>query len=186
MTDKINVVSSYGWGDGTANSSLAYLTEPVIRELQRFGARKILDLGCGNGAFSHYLQKQGFEVVGCDIDKQGISIASSSKESEAIFRNIGVYDQPESLEVKDFCAVVSTEVIEHLFFPAALPRFSRAVLKQGGYLIISTPYHGFIKNLLICLTGKWDSHHNPLWDGGHIKFWSFGWYPISYPHTPKS
>lgn len=35
------------------------------------------------------------------------------------------------------------------------------------------PYHGYLKNLLICLAGEWDSHHTPLWDGGHIKFWSY-------------
>jgi SAM-dependent methyltransferase len=72
-----------------------------------------------------------------------------------------------------FDVVISTEVIEHLFLQAARPRFAASVLKPGGYLIVTTPYHGYFKNLLICLLGKWDSHHTPLWDGGHIKFWSF-------------
>jgi len=39
-------------------------------------------------------------------------------------------------------------------------------------LIISTPYHGYLKNLALAFTGKWDTHANPLWDGGHIKLWS--------------
>ncbi|TAF47005.1 MAG: hypothetical protein EAZ64_01050 [Sphingobacteriales bacterium] len=42
----------------------------------------------------------------------------------------------------------------------------------GGELIISTPYHGYFKNLLIALTGNFDRHFTVLWDGGHIKFWS--------------
>jgi hypothetical protein len=46
------------------------------------------------------------------------------------------------------------------------------VLKPGGYLVLSTPYHGYLKNLALSLTGKWDFHHSPLRDGGHIKFWS--------------
>lgn len=29
-----------------------------------------------------------------------------------------------------------------------------------------------MKNLLIAVLGKFDSHVNPLWDCGHIKFWS--------------
>ena len=41
-----------------------------------------------------------------------------------------------------------------------------------GQLICSTPYHGYLKNLALSLVNKWDDHHNPLWDGGHIKFFS--------------
>lgn len=93
-------------------------------------------------------------------------------KSGAEFRLASVYESPNALGETGFDAVISTEVIEHLFLPAALPRFARAVLKPGGHLIVTTPYHGYIKNLLICLAGKWDSHHTPLWDGGHIKFWS--------------
>jgi hypothetical protein len=37
---------------------------------------------------------------------------------------------------------------------------------------IMTPCHGYFKNLLLALTGKLDAHHDPLWDHGHIKFWS--------------
>jgi len=42
----------------------------------------------------------------------------------------------------------------------------------GGEMIISTPYHGYLKNLALAITGKMDSHFTVLWDGGHIKFWS--------------
>src|SRR5205823_87599 len=61
---------------------------------------------------------------------------------------------------------------EHLVRPRNLPRFAKQLLRPGGHLIISTPYHGYLKNLLLALTDKWDAHLNPFWDGGHIKFWS--------------
>jgi 2-polyprenyl-6-hydroxyphenyl methylase/3-demethylubiquinone-9 3-methyltransferase len=38
--------------------------------------------------------------------------------------------------------------------------------------IISTPYHGYWKNLALALTGQMDRHFTALWDGGHVKFWS--------------
>jgi hypothetical protein len=25
---------------------------------------------------------------------------------------------------------------------------------------------------MLSVFNKWDKHHTPLWDGGHIKFWS--------------
>ncbi len=46
------------------------------------------------------------------------------------------------------------------------------MLSPGGVFILSTPYHGYWKNLALALTGKLDSHFTALWDHGHIKFWS--------------
>jgi hypothetical protein len=45
-------------------------------------------------------------------------------------------------------------------------------LKPDGYLVLTTPYHGYFKNLVLSILGKWDAHLSPLWEGGHIKFWS--------------
>jgi len=42
---------------------------------------------------------------------------------------------------------------------------------RGG-AIVSTPYHGYLKNLALAVTGKMDAHFTALWDHGHIKFWS--------------
>lgn len=38
--------------------------------------------------------------------------------------------------------------------------------------ILSTPYHGYWKNLTLAIFGKMDAHFTALWDHGHIKFWS--------------
>jgi 2-polyprenyl-6-hydroxyphenyl methylase/3-demethylubiquinone-9 3-methyltransferase len=45
-------------------------------------------------------------------------------------------------------------------------------LDPGGLAIVSTPYHGYFKNLAMAITGKLDAHFTALWDHGHIKFWS--------------
>ncbi len=51
-------------------------------------------------------------------------------------------------------------------------RVAKQCLHPGGTLIVTTPYHGYFKNLALALTGKLDSHFTTLWDGGHIKFFS--------------
>ena len=88
------------------------------------------------------------------------------------FYLLGAYDEPTPLHDASYDAVVSTEVIEHLFLPRSLPRFASGVLRPRGHLILSTPYHGYLKNLALSVAGQWDRHFSPLWDGGHIKFWS--------------
>jgi SAM-dependent methyltransferase len=165
-----NKVENYGWRDSEKVCSHSYLAPAVIDVCQKLGARRILDLGCGNGALSRTLSDAGFEVTGCDSDNIGIELAQRANPG-LTFKTVGVYDDPALLG-GSFDAVVSAEVVEHLFLPRYLPKFARTVLKSGGYLIVTTPYHGYVKNLIVSLLDKWDHHHNPLWDGGHIKFWS--------------
>ena len=47
-----------------------------------------------------------------------------------------------------------------------------SLLSKNGKLFISTPYHGYFKNLLLALSGKLDQHFTALWEFGHIKFFS--------------
>ena len=90
---------------------------------------------------------------------------------ELVFHQIGV-DDPSAVGAGSFDVAIATEVIEHLVRPRNLLGFAKQLLRPGGHLIISTPYHGYLKNLFIALSNKWDSHLAPLWDGGHIKLWS--------------
>ena len=51
-------------------------------------------------------------------------------------------------------------------------RAAKKLLKPNVRLIITTPYHGYLKNIALAVTGKMDKHFTVLWDGGHIKFFS--------------
>ena len=71
-----------------------------------------------------------------------------------------------------FDAVFCLEVIEHSFLPRSLIDSLEKMTKKNGYIFLSTPYHGYLKNLVIALLGKFDEHFTSLWDFGHIKFFS--------------
>jgi 2-polyprenyl-3-methyl-5-hydroxy-6-metoxy-1,4-benzoquinol methylase len=68
--------------------------------------------------------------------------------------------------------VISSDVIEHFYRPADLLESAAALLGPEGHLLIGTPYHGYLKNLVLSVTGRMDAHFTALWDGGHIKFFS--------------
>jgi len=135
------------------------------------GAR-ILDAGCGNGFISGELLKHGFRVIGVDVSASGIDICRRSYP-EAEFHIASVGD-PDLVRIvgNDFDGIVASEVIEHLYAPADFFANGRRLLKDGGVLVLSTPYHGYLKNLLLALTGAMEAHLQPDHEGGHIKFWS--------------
>ena len=71
-----------------------------------------------------------------------------------------------------FPVVVSLEVVEHVYAPRKYAATLFSLLEPGGVAIVSTPYHGYLKNLALAVAGKMDAHFTALWDHGHIKFWS--------------
>ena len=171
MTD--NVVENYGWSSAQTPYSLGYIAPRILEVLKKLSVNRVMDLGAGNGALCSELAAAGYQVTGIECDKKGVEIAQSSHPGIP-FYNFGVQDNPADLLVHEeaFDAVVSTEVIEHLFSPHLLPVYASGVLKPDGYLVVTTPYHGYLKNLALSILGKWDKHHAALRHGSHIKFWS--------------
>lgn len=170
----MNPISSdneYRYHRGHQPQTQAMLSPLVLHYARQGAAKRVLDIGCGNGHMCGELNEQGIEVVGIDPSQSGIDEARALCPS-VTFHTMGIYDPPQQLGSECFDFACALEVVEHLYHPRELPRFAAALLRPGGLLLLSTPYHGWLKNLLIALLGKWDHHHSPLWDGGHIKFWS--------------
>ncbi|MBB2144086.1 methyltransferase domain-containing protein [Pedobacter sp. LMG 31464] len=164
----------YGYHSANATHAHQYIAQPIIKLLNKNTNQTILDLGCGNGALVKQLSEIGFNAYGTDASETGIKIASTFSKERFAVQDLSTDELPEKFANLNFDTIISTEVIEHLYDPRKFIQFCKKILVKngGGELILSTPYHGYIKNLLLAITGKWDQHANPLWDGGHIKLWS--------------
>ena len=164
----------YGYEGSAASCAHAYLLAPVKRLVQSLGKKgPVLDLGCGNGSLSHELSKLGFEVHGVDRSESGIQIAREAfPQVQFSLGDVEEVLSPDPFQAESFDVVVSTEVVEHLYHPRRLIQNAFRLLKPSGHFIVSTPYHGYVKNVVLALSGKMDNHFTALWDGGHIKFWS--------------
>jgi len=112
----------------------------------------------------------GFDVVGVDTSESGIALARAAYPA-CHFEVASAYDDLAG-RFGQFSLVVSLEVVEHLYFPRKFAKAVNDLLEPAGTAIISTPYHGYLKNLALAITGKMDKHFTALWDGGHIKFFS--------------
>lgn len=164
-----NFKKIYEWNEKKPNCFNFY-EKKLLHEIRKINPKSILDIGSGNGYFCNQLNQYYKNIVGIEPSKDGFNI-SKKKFANIKFLNISCYDNPKKINQK-FDLVISTEVIEHLYYPQKLLEFSRQCLNKNGYLIITTPYHGYLKNLLLSLFNHWDKHFTVDWDGGHIKFWS--------------
>lgn len=164
----------YGFRDASPSHMHRHFLPPLFELAESLPApnKRVLDVGCGNGAAAGQFLARGYEVVGIDLSATGIELARKNFPTGRF--EIMAADEHilENLGCAPFDIVISTEVVEHLYAPRMYIAGCYKAVRRGGRFICSTPYHGYLKNLAIAIAGKSDAHANPLWDGGHIKLWS--------------
>ncbi|CAH2406451.1 class I SAM-dependent methyltransferase [Mesorhizobium escarrei] len=159
----------YLYDSHETNDSHNILLPAVDRIVKEFSPATIFDLGCGNGSVAKHLSGR-CEVTGIDPSISAVAVANKAYP-EIRIESGSAYDDLRA-RYGTFDMVLSLEVVEHLYDPRAFARNVYELLNPGGTAVISTPYHGYIKNLALAVTGRMDAHFWALWDGGHIKFWS--------------
>lgn len=167
-------LANYSYGNLDPGHDAAYLDPVIVRVAAQESAQKpgfrIFDLGAGNGARLLMLSRLGYDVVGVEPSESGVAIAKTAHPDLKLFSGSSEDDLPGTHG--RFPLVISLEVIEHVFNPRQFAASLYSLVQPGGLALVSTPYHGYWKNLALALAGKMDDHYSPLWDGGHIKFWS--------------
>jgi len=170
-------IEGYEYLDAVQNDSHSYLCPALIRNLDALklkspaaGNASLFELGSGNGSTANLMSQTGWEVVGVDPSSQGMEMASLNYPDISLSQG-SAYDDL-ALKFGQFPVVVSLEVVEHVYYPRKYAQTIFELLKPGGTAIISTPYHGYLKNVALAVSGKMDNHFTALWDNGHIKFWS--------------
>jgi 2-polyprenyl-3-methyl-5-hydroxy-6-metoxy-1,4-benzoquinol methylase len=146
-----------------AEHTAQYLLPAVLRILAGEGESaktSIFDLGCGNGATAEFLQRHGYEVVGVDPSTSGIREAHRAYPNLQLF--VGSAYDNLTARFGRFQVVFSLEVVEHVYYPRKFAATLFSLVRPGGLAIVSTPYHGYLKNVGMALSGKLDSHFTAL------------------------
>ncbi len=144
----------------------------ILRILKSNKIKTILDAGCGDGNFAASLAEYGYQMYGIDLSESGIRVASNRGCGK--FALASMYNDLKILfqGVEPFDAIIAIDTIEHLYSPRIFARQSFQALQPGGILIVTVPYWGYLKNIVLALTNRLDGALTALWDGGHIKHWS--------------
>ena len=136
-----------------------------LQEIARDAA--ILEVGCGDGSFTRNLAEHSSRVTAVDISASQIE-RNSRAHPEIQFVQHDVA-QPFPFANEAFDVIWCSEVLEHLFDPGLALLEMQRVLARGGRLLVTVPYHGVIKDVLISLF-KWDEHFSPA--NPHIRFFT--------------
>jgi len=137
----------------------------LLNEVQR--GERVLDLGCGAGRFLAVLQQAGADPVGVELAEA----AAERTRANVPGADVRLVAEDGSLPLGhgEVDLVWCSEVLEHVPDVAHLLLEARRVLRRGGRLLLTVPFHGRLQAAAIALT-RFDAHFDPL--GQHVRFFT--------------
>jgi len=112
-----------------------------VRQYVDFTNTKVLDIGCGNGAYTMEIAKKSIATIGIDIETERLRAFRLKKEKEKI-KNVFINQMSgEQLGFKNdiFDLVILIETLEHINDDGRCLKECRRVLKPGGKIILYVP-----------------------------------------------
>jgi SAM-dependent methyltransferase len=116
---------------------------------------RVLEIGCGSGAFAKYLSNQGADLTAADFSPRAVELATKllAGRAQTVVADVQSLPFPD----ESFDLVVSLETLEHVPDPdRGLAELVR-VTRRGGRLIVTTPnYLGLVGlyRVYLRLTGR--------------------------------
>jgi 2-polyprenyl-3-methyl-5-hydroxy-6-metoxy-1,4-benzoquinol methylase len=99
---------------------------------------RVLDLGCGDGALTYLLWKEGYKPEAIDTSSLGVRLAI---EQHKKYNTSCSFQCCEASTIADgeYDAVICSDVIEHVESPENLIYETLIILRPGGIAVFSTP-----------------------------------------------
>lgn len=146
-------------------------TRPEMLRFVPATAKRVLELGCAEGAFAATVrQRAGAEVWGIEINPQAAERARAVIDRVLVGDADGrVADLPDTY----FDAIVCNDVLEHLVNPCATLRRLRCKLKPGGVVVASIPNIRFLPALTKVVFRKdFPQDDEGIFDRTHLRFFT--------------
>ncbi len=128
---------------------------------------RVLDLGCGAGRFVAALRDAGADPVGVEVAEAALARARAVAPGADL--RLLEPDGSIPLEHGSVDLVWCSEVLEHVADGGHLLQEARRVLRPGGRVLVTVPFHGRVKAALIALL-RFDAHFDP--QGQHLRFFT--------------
>ncbi|MEV5311348.1 class I SAM-dependent methyltransferase [Streptomyces sp. NPDC052610] len=113
--------------------------DAYLGAVEEFGARTVLDIGCGTGVFALLLAERGVDVVGVDPAGASLDVARAKPGAERVRWVHG--DVTALLPLRADLATMTGNVAQAITGPEAWRRTLRGAhraLRPGGHLVLET------------------------------------------------
>jgi SAM-dependent methyltransferase len=156
------------WADAPRDPEpWAFAARRRLLEADIAPGERVLDLGCGAGRFLEAIRAAGGEAVGVELAEAAAERARANVPGADV-RLVGA-DGSLPLGHGDVDLVWCSEVLEHIPDAEHALLEARRVLRRGGRLLLTVPFHGRVQAALIGLT-RFDAHFDPR--GQHVRFFT--------------
>lgn len=133
------------------------------------GSQRLLDIGCGSGAFTIGAALRGYQSLGLSWDVRNQNVATErarmckADKVEFEIQDIRRLHERTDLAAK-FDVAICCEVIEHIIDDTKLMRDAALCLKPEGRLLLTTPNFN-----LRAIDPTHDGPFPTVEDGGHVR-----------------
>lgn len=139
-------------------------------------ARRLLDVGCGDGAFAAGLRAER-QLAGIKLEIWGLELddAAAARAAQKLDRVLvgPAEDRVAELPAEAFDCVVLNDVLEHLAQPQQLLAALQRVLAPGGCLVASLPNVRYYRNVWdLVVRGDWEYQDEGIRDRTHLRFFT--------------
>jgi len=143
---------------------------PVIRiYIPKHSSQRILDYGCGKGRILKEVKRLNprAELGGVDVSAVALRAAKKTLKDVQFHKITDGSRVPLRNGSLDF--IIALDVIEHVYDTEQMFHEFTRMLKKGGKILISTPFCGIIKNILVTMI-DYELVYDPL--GPHVRYYT--------------
>lgn len=136
---------SLGWPEPLGSAAIDQRLA-LLDELHTFHGEGILDVGCGNGAYTERLAEHFTSVVGVEVEaerldefRDRVAMRDDAERFDLRLQSAEALSDPDGT----YDAVIAIETLEHVVNAKVAASEVFRVLRPGGHFYITVPNRGF-------------------------------------------